>query len=310
MSSRNMARRIAAAVLAVWLAAWPAQARAEKGSYKILRDVVYVARDGGPLKADVYRPLGEGPFPGVLCVHGGAWISGNKSQMAAIARRLAQAGCVAVSINYRLAPKHKFPAQIEDCRAALRWMRSNAPKQRIDRERLGAWGYSAGGHLVALLGTTEAGLKAVVAGGAPCDFRQLRPQSRWLVFWLGGTRGELPDVYEAASPAHFVSADDPPFFFYHGGRDHLVKIEQPRAMAEALDEAGVTAKVHVIRAAGHVAAFLDRGAMDEAIEFLRKRLWPAPASTTAASFGRSRSAKSAPLLGADGRRLPAQNGAR
>ena len=192
--------------------------------------------------------------------------------MAAIARRLAENGFVAVTIDYRLAPKHKFPAQIEDCRKALQWMDQNAGKYKIDRKRLGAWGYSAGGQLVALLGAEDSGLKAVVAGGAPCDFRQTPPDQRILAPWLGGTRRKLPQVYEAASPAAFVSADDPPFFFYHGDRDRLVKIEQPRVMAASLKAAGVPVTMHVAAKMGHVLAFFDRPTQQEAVKFLKKHL--------------------------------------
>jgi acetyl esterase/lipase len=245
---------------------------AAEASYETIRDVVYTPLTGGPLRADVYRPTGPGPFPAVLCVHGGAWTVGNKNQVAGIARRLAEAGYTVVAIDYRLAPKHKFPDQIEDCRAALRWMRENAQQYKIDPKRLGAWGYSAGGHLVALLGVSGVGLKAVVAGGAPCDFRQVPPNSRRLAFWLGGTRGQLPKVYQSASPASFVSPDDPPMFFYHGQRDQVVDIAHPTEMVAALKRSGVTAEMYVVPHAGHLGAFFDRSAVTEGIKFLDEHL--------------------------------------
>jgi acetyl esterase/lipase len=248
------------------------RALAAEPSYETIRNLVYAPREDEPLWADVYRPTGPGPFPGVLCVHGGAWTFGNKSQMAGIARRLAEAGYTAVTINYRLAPKYKFPAQIEDCRDALRWMRENAKQQKIDPDRLGAWGYSAGGHLVALLGTTGEGLKAVVAGGAPCDFRDVPAQSQLLAFWLGGSRAEHPDMYEAASPTRFVSPDDPPMFFYHGQIDGMVPLAHATEMATELKRLGVTTKVYVVPRAGHLAAFADRKAVSEGIRFLDQHL--------------------------------------
>jgi len=260
------------AVLAGCVALPALPALAAEPSYETIRSLVYAPREDEPLRADVYRPAGKGPFPGVLCVHGGAWTVGNKNQMAAIARQLAEAGYTAVTINYRLAPKYKFPAQIEDCRAALLWMRENARQYKIDPDRLGAWGYSAGGHLVALLGTSGTGLKAVVAGGAPCDFRNVPLDSQRLAFWLGGTRHELPKIYQAASPAEFVSADDPPMFFYHGQLDGVVPVEHPTEMAAELKRLGVTARLYVVPKAGHLGAFVDRSAVTEAVRFLDQHL--------------------------------------
>src|SRR4051812_4380356 len=174
----------------------------------VLRDQVFVERDSGPLAADVYRPRGAGPFPGMLVVHGGAWRMGARADLAAFARRLAEHGYTAVAIDYRLAPTYKFPAQIYDCQAAVRWMRAHASELKIDPARIGGFGYSAGGHLVALLGTLDdkelrepglppnapsARLQAVVAGGAPCDFRVLPGDSQRVAFWLGGTRTAMPN---------------------------------------------------------------------------------------------------------------------
>jgi len=233
-----------------------------------LRNTVYATPGEEALKADIYLPPGEGPFPGVLCIHGGAWATGNKSQVTTIARRLAAAGYVAVAINYRLAPKHQFPAQFEDCRAALRWMQHRAEEYRIDEKRLAAWGYSAGGHLAALLATREKALKTAVAGGAPCDFRDIPDDETALSYWLGGTRAEIPRLYEAASPAAYVSANTRPIFFYHGRQDRLVDIGHPMAMATLLRERGVTTRLHVLEEAGHIKAFVDGKAVEAGIKFL------------------------------------------
>lgn len=262
--------------------AWGEQPRPE-------HDVVYAKRGDVELKADVFVPEGEGPFPAVLVVHGGGWRSGNKGQLSFVSRALAEAGYVAVAINYRLAPKHTFPAQIEDCKAAVRWMRQHASEYNIDPNRIGGWGYSAGGHLVSLLGVTDADdglehsasegaestrLQAVVAGGAPCDFRELAPESDRLAFWLGGPRGEKEEVYELASPARFVTGDDPPILFYHGDADELVPIDSPRAMMAALEAANVPTEIHVIPGAAHIKAALDGSAVRRGIEFLDSRLKP------------------------------------
>src|SRR5262249_35028498 len=130
------------------------------------------------------------PFPGMLVVHGGAWRVGSRAQLAWIASALADRGYTAVAISYRLAPSATFPAQLYDCQAAVRWMRSHASEYKIDPKHIGGFGYSAGGHLVALLGALDdnelkedglpadapsARLQVVLAGGAPCDFRDLPP---------------------------------------------------------------------------------------------------------------------------------------
>jgi acetyl esterase/lipase len=253
----------------------------------VIRNKIYVERQSAALAADIYRPQGAGPFPGVLVVHGGAWAMGSRAQLAAVAVALAKHGYTAAAISYRLAPKDPFPAQIYDCQAAVRWLRENAGEFKVDPTRIGGFGYSAGGHLVALLGTLgedefreegapadapSARLQAVVAGGAPCDFRLLPAGSRRLVYWLGGTRTDKPDAYRVASPAAFISSDDPPMFFFHGERDHLVPIRSPIRMVELLAGAGVEAELHKIQDAGHIEALFDRETLKMALEFADRHL--------------------------------------
>ena len=187
--------------------------------------------------------------------------------MAGIAQGLAKHGYTAVAISYRLAPQDKFPAQIYDCQAAVRWLRANAAKYKVDPDRIGGFGYSAGGHLVALLGALDdddfrepgvpadapsARLQVVVAGGAPCDFRVLPADSERLAYWLGGTPAEKPDAYREASPASYVTSDDPPMFFFHGETDELVPIRSPQRMVDELKEAGVPVEMCEVAGAGHI----------------------------------------------------------
>jgi acetyl esterase/lipase len=259
----------------------------------VLRNQVFVERDSGPLAADVYRPRGAGPFPGMLVVHGGAWRMGARADLAVLAQRLAENGYTAVAIDYRLAPTYKFPAQIYDCQAAVRWMRSHAGELKIDPKRIGGFGYSAGGHLVALLGTLDdkelrepglpanapsARLQVVVAGGAPCDFRVLPGDSDRIAFWLGGTRDKLPNEYRDASPASFITADDPPMYFFHGQQDLLVPVESPTEMVKLLKGAHVTAEMCVVKNAGHIQALFDRGALVHGLAFADKYLKTEPVS--------------------------------
>ena len=244
----------------------------------------YVERESGPLKADLYVPKGEGPFPGVLVVHGGAWAMGTRAQLSGFAQMLASRGLTAVAISYRLAPLNKFPAQIEDCRAAVRWMRQHAQQLKLDPERIGGFGYSAGAQLTALLGTTgedadssfentvSTRLLAVAGGGAPCDFRTLPLDLEMLSFWLGGTRRQEGEKYRLASPAAFVSPDDPPMFFFHGENDRLVPIESPVEMCRQLNEAGVPAELYVVPNADHVFAVMNRKALNKCADFLIEKL--------------------------------------
>lgn len=245
------------------------------GGIEVIRDVTYSddGEDSGERHlADVYVPPGDGPFPGVLMVHGGAWTHGDKAHMLRHARVVAGAGYTVASINYRLAPKHHFPAQIDDCRTALRWLRANAKKYKIDPGRISGYGYSAGAHLVCLLGTASEGkdarLQCVIAGGSPCDFRKIPENLDWLSYWLGGTRAEKPEAYRLASPAAFVTADDPPTFFFHGEKDRLVPLTGPRAMSRQLQRVDVKSELMVLDGSGHIGAFLAKSPPHEAVKFL------------------------------------------
>lgn len=292
MLTRQFLRAMGSLTLAIVAFVAPI-ATAEEG-YDLVPDQVYVERESGPLQADVYIPQGDGPFPGMIVVHGGAWATGTKQQLAGIAQGLAKQGYTTAAISYRLAPQDKFPAQVYDCQAAVRWLRENAAKFKLDPERVGGYGYSAGGHLVAMLGTLDdddfqepgltkdapsARLQVVVAGGAPCDFRLMPADNERLSYWLGGTRNDQPDAYRDASPANYISADDPPMFFFHGEEDDIVPIRSPRGMADLLKEAGVSVEFHAIPKAGHMGAIVDREAMLAALAFVNRNLKDAPAKT-------------------------------
>lgn len=251
------------------------------------------------LLTDIYLPKGEGPFPTVLMVHGGAWFSGNKAHVTLHARDVAKAGYAVVAINYRLAPSYKFPAQLHDLRKGLSFIQQNADRYRFDTKRVAGYGYSAGAHLVALLGVTQneptklkgqakdldrdlrpdqqptkplPKLAAVVAGGAPCEFSWIPSDSQRLAFWLGGSREDRPEAYRAASPISFVDAEDPPTCFFHGTKDQIVPLESARTLEKLLAKQGVTTEFQVIPGADHLRAFINPKSRSTAIQFLDRHL--------------------------------------
>ena len=106
-----------------------------------------------------------------------------------------------------------------------------------------------------------------MAGGAPCDFRVLPGDSERVAFWLGGTRDEKPDEYRDASPASFITADDPPMYFFHGEQDLLVPVESPTRNGGIAERRGVTAEMYAVKDAGHIQALFDRGALEHGLAF-------------------------------------------
>ncbi len=223
---------------------------------------------------DLFRPRGAGPFPAVVLIHGGSWARGDREDMAGVARRFAASGYVVWNINYRLAPEHTFPAQLEDARAALAWLHERAATLSVDPERIAVMGYSAGGHLALLLGLDEAEpAPAVVASGAgPTDLR-VYPRSPAIQRLLGGELEERPDLWKSASPITHVTPDDPPVVLYHGALDALVGIEQSRSLAARLRAEGVTSRLIEQPWTGHMTAFLfDDASIRGVLDFFDQHL--------------------------------------
>ena len=255
----------------------------EKSTYKLIKKIVYSEIDDEELFLDAYVHNAEGKHPAILVVHGGAWRRGNRSQLSGYARALAERGFCCFAIDYRLAPKHKFPAQIEDCRTAIKWIRQNAKEYQVDAKRIGAIGYSAGGHLATLLGTTGEGpskkngnidlrIQAVAAGGAPTDFRMMPDKGNWAEYWMGGNLETVPEKFKLASAAAFVDPDDPPTFFFHGEKDSLVPMIWAASCHNELKKAGVKSVMHKVEGAGHIQAARDTTALTKAYEFLAEEL--------------------------------------
>jgi len=215
--------------------------------------------DNVELQMDVYYPMpSDGPSPVLLYVHGGGWWRGDKGAIFPDHIALVEAGFLVASVNYRLILQYQFPAMIEDVKCAVRYLRAHADQYNIDPERIGAWGASAGGHLVSLLGLADetAGwdvgqyleysseVKAVVDLFGPTDLRNLR-------------NFDYKDLYvddahlDDASPVQYVTADAPSFLIMHGEDDTVVPLEQSLELYSRLVENGVDAKIVIVKNSGH-----------------------------------------------------------
>ena len=243
---------------------------------RIEREIVFTEGDGYQTAADLYRPVSEDLCPVVIMIHGGAWIAGDKWQVADHAKQMARRGFVVMAINYRLSPKHKWPAHLDDCFAALRWILEHAEEWKGDVNRVGTWGYSAGAQLALLTALNSRNdlpkVRAVVAGGAPCDLTFIPEDTKALASVLGGSRAEFPDRYRNASPISFISPDAPPVYFFHGDDDFLVPLSNSIQMHESLRAKGINTVHRTVTGKGHLIAFLDQQSRLEAIEFLEKYL--------------------------------------
>ena len=272
------ATHIAAVVLAMILACVNlavAQEKAKQPASKlpagvqVLRDLQYVQGGHERNRLDLYLPeKAEGRLPLVCWIHGGGWSTGSKDDCPAVF--LATQGYAVASINYRLSQHAIFPAQIEDCKAAIRWLRANAAQHHIDPDHIGVWGSSAGGHLVALLGTTgnvkelegqggnldqSSRVQCVVDWFGPTDFTTMGgshdgPTSAEAKL-LGGPVQENKEKARKASPLAYAGKDSAPFLIMHGDQDKSVPIQQSEALTEALTKAGVEATFVVVKGNGH-----------------------------------------------------------
>ncbi len=251
--------------------------RMEFPDVTVVRDLVYRQINGRTLTLDLYLPKTiTHPLPVVLWIHGGGWNAGRKEQR--LPFDLMAAGYAVASPDYRLSDEAPFPAQIEDCKAAVRWLRANAAKYRFDADHIGAWGHSAGGHLAALLGTSggvkelegdgdnlsySSRVQAVCDISGPSDVLALynevsnatagpgRRARSFVEDFLGGSTDQIKEKAVAASPIHYVSKDDPPFLIIHGEDDSSIPVSQSQAFADALKAAGVDATLEIAAGRGH-----------------------------------------------------------
>jgi acetyl esterase/lipase len=290
-----MVGRLVTAAALLFLALPPAPGQTPQAKREVVeeRDLVYGTGGGRELKLNLARPReGEGPFPAVVCLHGGGWRAGKRQELDPLIKLLAGRGFVAATVTYRLAPAAKFPAQVEDCKAAVRWLRAHAKEYKVNPDRIGVIGFSAGGHLACLLGAADeaAGLEgrggnpkqssrvqAVVSFFGPTNFiTKDWPQSAeeaYLIPFLGESYENARPLYRKASPIAYVHKGAPPFLFFHGTKDPLVNINQSEAMVKKLQEVGVPAALVRLEGAGHgwAGEQLTR-TLDQAIAFFEERL--------------------------------------
>ena len=267
-------------------AAWPE-------SVERLADLVYQEVDGLRLALDLYLPRSrpKSPLPVVLWVHGGGWSQGSKDRCPAT--WLAAEGFAVASVQYRLSTQARWPAQIEDCREAVRWLRRQAATHGLDAERIGAWGGSAGGHLVALMGTLPLPENEVVSGriSAVCDWygpsdlltmpanvvtatrTRAEVEKSNGALLLGGAVMDRPELARQASALHQVSAGDAAFLIQHGDADPQVPLAQSQRLHEALVAAGVESTLVVLPGAGHGGpAFQTPEVRAQILAFFQKHL--------------------------------------
>ncbi len=242
---------------------------------KAHRDLAYFEGGHERQKLDLYLPeKSDRPLPVILWIHGGGWAAGSKDQCPPLRGGYLERGYAVASIGYRLSGHAVFPAQIEDCKAAIRWIRGHAKDYGLDPERFGVWGSSAGGHLAALVGTSG-GVKEFDVGPdsdlssrvqAVCDFygptdftvfvttpgytshaKADSPEAKL----LGGAVLENKDKAARVNPITYVTQDDPAFLIVHGDKDPTVPLNQSELLFDALKKTGVSVRYHKIQGAGH-----------------------------------------------------------
>jgi len=275
--------------------------RADFSEMAVQRDIVYRRINGHNLRLDIYTPKAiTHPLPVAMWIHGGAWSHGVKEQRSPV--NLVAHGYAMVNIEYRLSQEAPFPAQIEDCKAAVRWIRAHAATYHFDPDQIGAWGHSAGGHLAALLGTSgdiaalegdgdnlnySSRIQAVVDLSGPSNILDLYQSlgregghrgdrgQRLTAQFLAGSPEQNRAMSMAASPITYVSRDDPAFLIIHGEHDPSIPVEQNELFVQKLKAVGVDATLivanrgHSVHAASfgrEIVSFFDRNLKNNSTE--------------------------------------------
>jgi acetyl esterase/lipase len=283
----------AAALLLILVGA--SRARADEVDFET--GIEYTNPDGQHVKLNIARPhTGAGPFPAVLCIHGGGFRAGDRKGYDTLCKQLAERGYVAATASYRLAPKYQFPAAVHDVKAAVRWLRAHAAEYKIDPDRIGVTGGSAGGHLAQFLGVTPGVAQFEGDGGntnqssrvacvvnfyGPSDFTKSYGKSvdaaEVLPMFLGGNLETARQRHIIASPLSWATPEAAPTLIVHGTKDPYVAFEQATWMIDRLKTVGVEADLLTLEGAGHGFKGEDARRADKAMfEFFDKHLKPKP----------------------------------
>ena len=257
--------------------------------------VEYAVAGGEHLQIDLARPAkGDGPFPAIVCIHGGGFRAGKREGYDKLCVKLAQEGYVAITVTYRLAPAFQFPAAVYDCKESVRWLRANAAKYHVDPARIGVTGGSAGGHLAQFLGVTNgvkdfegegghldqsSSVACVVNFYGPSDFTKSYGKSvdaaEVLPLFLGGDLAHALPAHIRSSPLNWVTPDAVPTLVVHGTEDKYVNYEQAGWMIDRLKACGVEAELLTMQGAGHGFKGADEDKAEAAmVEFFGKHLKP------------------------------------
>ena len=261
----------------------------------VQNDIEFANPDDQHLLLDMASPKsGKGPFPAILCIHGGGFRAGDRHGYDGLIKKLAQRGYVAVTVEYRLSPKFQFPAAVHDVKAAVRWLRANSKKYHIDQNRIGVTGGSAGGHLAQFLGVTmgvpefegndgnpkySSNVNCVVNYFGPSDFTKSYGKSvdaaQVLPMWLGGDLTTALHKHILSSPLNWVTPHAAPTLCIHGTKDNYVAYEQATWIVDRLKAAGVEAELLTMEGAGHGFGGAVAKQADEAMfAFFDKHLKP------------------------------------
>jgi acetyl esterase/lipase len=287
-----MIRAICLGLLIAAMAAVHVTAQAPEPRFSVISDVPYCMGGGQQLLMDVFVPKQrvQTPTPAVLWIHGGGWERGDKNGSSG-ALLLANEGFVTASLFYRLSGDWPFPADIEDCKCAIRYLRANAAKYEIDPDRIGVAGASAGGHLAELAAVADESAGLEGTGGWPKVSSRVQAASAYygasdftvgamqfqhhtgkvIVKLFRGTEQEKPELYRQASPLFFVSKDDPPMLLAHGEEDELVPFDQSVRMAEAYRRMGLPVEMIAVKNAGHDFEKAGDGPLTPSIEEVHQR---------------------------------------
>jgi acetyl esterase/lipase len=251
--------------------------------------------DNQHLQVNLARPKdGAGPFPAVVCIHGGGFRAGKRESYDKLCLTLAQHGYVAITVTYRLAPAYPFPAAVYDCKAAVRWLRANAQKYGVDPKRVGVTGGSAGGHLAQFLGVTigvkefegegnldqSSAVSCVVNYYGPSDLTKSYDKSvdaaEVLPLFFGGDLSTKRREHIVGSPLYWVTPNAAPTLCVHGTEDKYVAYEQATWIVDRLKACAVEARLLTLEGAGHGFKGADSQKADAALlEFFDKHLKPA-----------------------------------